>query len=256
MRILLIEDDNTVAQSIQMMLKSEGCICDTTDLGEDGLEIGKLYEYDVILLDLKLPDIHGQDVIKRLRATGIMTPIFIISGYADTQEKIAGLNHGADDFLEKPFDKQELMARLQAVFRRSKGHAAPQIRIGRLCVNLEQQTAYIDDHKIDLTVKEYKVLELLCIRKGATITKDMFLNHLYGGFDEPEAKIIDVFVCKLRGKLKSILGPNEDYIETVWGRGYALREPKDTTTTQTTKTTTPTHVHAVDAKPKVAAAAG
>jgi two-component system cell cycle response regulator CtrA len=225
MRVLLIEDDSSTARSIELMLKSEGYICDTTDLGEDGLEIGKLYDYDIIILDLMLPDIDGYEVLRRLRAARIGTPILILSGLAELDNKLKGLGFGADDYLTKPFDKRELIARIQAIVRRSKGHSDSVIKTGRLVVNLDTRTVDVDGQPLHLTGKEYGILELLSLRKGTTLTKEMFLNHLYGGMDEPELKIIDVFVCKLRKKLATATG-GENYIETVWGRGYVLRDPQ------------------------------
>ena len=224
MRVLLVEDDSSVAKSIQLMLQSEGYIVDSTDLGEDGLEIGKLYDYDIILLDLVLPDIDGYEVLRRLRAARVTTPILILSGLTELDHKIKGLGFGADDYLTKPFDKRELVARIQAIVRRSKGHSDSVIRTGRLTVNLDTRMVEIDSHPLHLTGKEYGILELLSLRKGTTLTKEMFLNHLYGGMDEPELKIIDVFVCKLRKKLATASN-GENYIETVWGRGYVLRDP-------------------------------
>ncbi len=224
MRILLVEDDPTMAQSIEMMLKSENFVVDKTDLGEDGLEIGKIYDYDLIILDLMLPDIDGYEVLRRLRDARVSTPILILSGLSDIEHKVKGLGFGADDYLTKPFEKRELIARIQAIVRRSKGHAQSVIRTGRLTVNLETRTADVDGKPLHLTGKEYGVLELLSLRKGTTLTKEMFLNHLYGGMDEPELKIIDVFICKLRKKLSQATG-GENYIETVWGRGYVLRDP-------------------------------
>ena len=225
MRVLLVEDDSSVAKSIQLMLQSEGYIVDSTDLGEDGLEIGKLYDYDIILLDLMLPDIDGYEVLRRLRAARVTTPILILSGLTELDHKIKGLGFGADDYLTKPFDKRELVARIQAIVRRSKGHSDSVIRTGRLTVNLDTRMVEIDNHPLHLTGKEYGILELLSLRKGTTLTKEMFLNHLYGGMDEPELKIIDVFVCKLRKKLANA-SSGENYIETVWGRGYVLRDPQ------------------------------
>ncbi|HEV2263021.1 MAG TPA: response regulator transcription factor [Stellaceae bacterium] len=224
MRVLLIEDDSATAASIEMMLKSEGFICDTTDLGEDGLEIGKLYDYDIIVLDLMLPDIDGYEVLRRLRAARVRTPILILSGLNELDNKIKGLGFGADDFLGKPFDRRELIARIQAIVRRAKGHSESVIRTGKLTVNLDSRTVEADGAPLHLTGKEYGILELLSLRKGTTLTKEMFLNHLYGGMDEPELKIIDVFVCKLRKKLATATS-GENYIETVWGRGYVLRDP-------------------------------
>lgn len=234
MRILLIEDDSATAKMLQTMLKQEGFVCDTTDLGEDGLEIGKLYEYDIIILDLMLPDMNGYEVLKRLRASNVKTPILILSGLKDTDDKVRGLGFGADDYITKPFNKIELLARIHAIIRRSCGHSDSIIRTGRLALNLQQRTVFIDDNIVHLTGKEYAILELLSLRKGTTLTKEMFLNHLYGGMDEPELKIIDVFICKLRRKLSEALG-GEDCIETVWGRGYVLRDPHSKIASETPK---------------------
>ncbi|MBT3764910.1 MAG: response regulator transcription factor [Rhodospirillaceae bacterium] len=224
MRILLVEDDPTTAQSIEMMLKSEGMVVDTTDLGEDGLEIGKLYDYDLIVLDLMLPDMDGLEVLRRLRDSRVETPVLILSGLTEPEKKVKGLGIGADDYLTKPFDKAELLARIQAIIRRSQGHAQSIIKTGKLSVNLDAHSVEVEGQPIHLTGKEYGILELLSLRKGTTLTKEMFLNHLYGGMDEPELKIIDVFICKLRKKL-SVATDNDSYIETIWGRGYVLRDP-------------------------------
>jgi two-component system cell cycle response regulator CtrA len=230
MRVLLVEDDPSTAKAIELSLASEGIICDTTELGEEGLEIGKLYDYDIIILDLMLPDIDGYEVLRRLRAAKINTPILILSGLSGPDQKIKGLGYGADDYLTKPFNKGELIARIQAIVRRSKGHSESIIRCGKLTVNLDNRSVEIDSRSLHLTSKEYGILELLSLRKGSTLTKEMFLNHLYGGIDEPELKIIDVFVCKLRKKLEDASG-GENYIETVWGRGYKLRDDEESSAT-------------------------
>lgn len=236
MRILLVEDDAATSKSIALMLSSAGYIVDTTDLGEDGVEIGKLYDYDIILLDLILPDIDGYEVLRRFRQARVRTPILILSGLSELDHKIKGLGFGADDYLTKPFDKRELVARIQAIVRRAKGHSDSVIRTGRLTVNLDTKTADVDSKPLHLTGKEYGILELLALRKGTTLTKEMFLNHLYGGIDEPELKIIDVFVCKLRKKLSTATG-GDNYIETVWGRGYVLRENSTEAAPETEKAT-------------------
>ncbi|HEU5048110.1 MAG TPA: response regulator transcription factor [Rickettsiales bacterium] len=223
MRVLLVEDDSSTAKAIELSLASEGIICDTTELGEEGLEIGKIYDYDIIILDLMLPDIDGYEVLRRFRAARITTPILILSGLSGPDQKIKGLGYGADDYLTKPFNKGELIARIQAIVRRSKGHSDSVIRTGKLSVNLDTRSVEVDSKPLHLTSKEYAIIELLSLRKGSTLTKEMFLNHLYGGVDEPELKIIDVFVCKLRKKL-TIAAGGENYIDTVWGRGYVLKE--------------------------------
>ncbi len=224
MRVLLIEDDPTMTRSIELMLNSEGFNVYSTDLGEEGLDLGKLYDYDIILLDLNLPDMHGYDVLKKLRTAKVNTPILILSGLSEMENKVKGLGFGADDYLTKPFHKEELVARIHAIVRRSKGHAQSIIKTGKLAVNLDTKTVEVSKQRVHLTGKEYAMLELLSLRKGSTLTKEMFLNHLYGGIDEPELKIIDVFICKLRKKLASA-SDGDNYIETVWGRGYVLRNP-------------------------------
>ncbi len=225
MRVLLIEDDRATAQGIELMLKSEGFNTYVTDLGEEGVDLGKLYDYDIILLDLNLPDMPGFDVLKTLRVAKVDTPILILSGNADIDNKVRGLGSGADDYMTKPFHKEELIARIHAVVRRSKGHSQSIIKTGDIAVNLDAKTVEVNGQRVHLTGKEYQMLELLSLRKGTTLTKEMFLNHLYGGMDEPELKIIDVFICKLRKKLQNATGGNH-YIETVWGRGYVLRDPR------------------------------
>ena len=224
MRVLLIEDDSATAQSIELMLKSEGFNVYTTDLGEEGIDLGKIYDYDLILLDLNLPDMSGLDVLRQLRVAKINTPIMILSGTAEIDTKVKSFGGGADDYMTKPFHKDELVARIHAVVRRSKGHAQSVIRTGDIVVNLDAKTVEVNSNRVHLTGKEYQMLELLSLRKGTTLTKEMFLNHLYGGRDEPEVKIIDVFICKLRKKLNLLA--KDDYIETVWGRGYMLRDPQ------------------------------
>jgi two-component system cell cycle response regulator CtrA len=225
MRILLVEDDQSTAQAITAMLKKEDWVVDATDLGEDGLDLGKVYEYDLIILDLMLPDMDGMDVIRQLRNAKIATPVLILSGLTQPDKKVQGFGLGADDYLTKPFNREELVARVQAIVRRSKGHAQPRVQVGKLTVNLEARVAEVDGQPLHLTGKEYGILELLALRKGTTLTKEQFLNHLYGGMDEPELKIIDVFICKLRKKLTTATA-GENYIETVWGRGYVLRDPQ------------------------------
>jgi two-component system cell cycle response regulator CtrA len=223
MRVLLIEDDNSTARSIELALAAEGIICDTAEVGEEGVEIGRIYEYDIILLDLMLPDIDGYQVLLRLRSAKVKTPILILSGLSSVEQKIKGLGFGADDYLTKPFNKGELIARIQAIVRRSKGYSESVVRFDKVSINLDTRTVDVSGKQVHLTNKEYAILELLAMRKGTVLTKEMFLNHLYSSMDEPEIKIIDVFVCKLRKKLSEASG-GVNYIETVWGRGYMLKE--------------------------------
>lgn len=224
MRVLLIEDEEPIARSIELMLKAAGFNTYVTDLGEEGVDLGKVYEYDIIVLDLDLPDITGYEVLQQLRNARVNTPVLILSGNPDIEAKVKTLGVGADDYLTKPFNKDELVARITAIVRRSKGHAESVIKTGNILVNLDAKTVEVGGRRVHLTGKEYQMFELLSLRKGTTLTKEMFLNHLYGGMDEPELKIIDVFICKLRKKLEKVAG--EHHIETVWGRGYVLRDPE------------------------------
>jgi two-component system, cell cycle response regulator CtrA len=226
MRVLLIEDDSAAAQSIELMLKSESFTVYTTDLGEEGIDLGKIYDYDIILLDLNLPDMSGFEVLRSLRISKVKTPTLILSGLGGIEDKVKGFGVGADDYMTKPFHRDELVARIHAIVRRSKGHAQSVIQTDDLVVNLDTKTSEVNGARVHLTGKEYAMLELLSLRKGMTLTKEMFLNHLYGGIDEPEVKIIDVFMCKLRKKLASASG-GKNYIETVWGRGCVLRHPAE-----------------------------
>ncbi|PXW70393.1 winged helix family two component transcriptional regulator [Loktanella sp. PT4BL] len=224
MRVLLVEDDPTTSKSIELMLTHANLNVYATDMGEEGIDLAKLYDYDLILLDINLPDMNGHEVLRQLRLSRIDTPILILSGDDGTESKLKGFGFGADDYLTKPFHREELVARIHAIIRRSKGHAQSIIKTGQIAVNLDAKTVEVEGSTVHLTGKEYQMLELLSLRKGTTLTKEMFLNHLYGGMDEPELKIIDVFICKLRKKLSEATN-GDNYIETVWGRGYVLRDP-------------------------------
>jgi two-component system cell cycle response regulator CtrA len=226
MRILLVEDDPSTSRSIELALAAEGIVCDTAALGEEGLELGQIYDYDLIILDMMLPDIDGFEVLRRFRSSTIKTPVLILSGLTGSDSKIKGLGIGADDYVTKPFNRGELVARIQAIVRRSKGHSESTVRCGKLSINLDERSVEVEGKSMHLTSKEYSILELLMLRKGTPLKKEMFLNHLYGGIDEPELKIIDVFICKLRKKLQAASGDN--YIETLWGRGYILKDPTET----------------------------
>jgi two-component system cell cycle response regulator CtrA len=224
MRILMIEDDRTTARSLEMILNAQGFVVDIAPDGEEGVEFATLYDYDAILLDLDLPDMSGLDVLKSLRRDKVATPIVFLTGEQDVETKVRAFAGGADDYVVKPAQKEELVARLRAVIRRSSGHAQPTITIGDLTLNLDAKIVHVNGTRVHLTGKEYQMLELLALRRGKTLNKEVFLNNLYGGMDEPGAKIIDVFICKLRQKLAKVSN-NRQHIETVWGGGYVMRDP-------------------------------
>jgi two-component system cell cycle response regulator CtrA len=221
LRILLIEDDVLLAQSLTDALEAEGFQVDEADCGEDGLELAKLYEYQVMILDLGLPDMRGDEVLQNLRQQNTDMPVLILSGDTQVESRLSCLHKGADDYLIKPFNMEELVARLQALVRRANGHAQNVLQFGDLTLNLTARDVSVGDTSVELTSKEYQMFELLCLRKGNVVSKESFLDHLYGGMDEPEMKIIDVFICKLRKKIEKS-GASTPLIQTVWGRGYRV----------------------------------
>jgi two-component system, cell cycle response regulator CtrA len=223
-KILVVEDDPDVMAFIRTGLAFKEYETIETASGKEAIALAKTKSPDLVLLDLMLPDIDGYEVLKRLRAHKVATPILILSGLSEMDAKLKGLGFGADDYLTKPFDRRELIARIQAIVRRSKGHAASVLKTGRLTIDLGAHAVEVDGKPVHLTGKEYGILELLSLRKGSTLTKEMFLNHLYGGMDEPELKIIDVFICKLRKKIAKVAG-GDNFLATVWGRGYVLKDP-------------------------------
>ena len=225
MRVLLIEDDIVLTEELSLMLRKTDIHVDVANCGEEGMELAALYEYDVVILDLGLPDIIGEEVIVRLRKKQIDVPILVLSGHSEVARRLAALRAGADDFLLKPFNRQELVARIHALVRRANGHYANMIQFGDLTLDLRNRDVRVGDKSLPLTATEYQMLELLCLKSGGVVSKENFLNHLYGGIDEPEMKIIDVFICKLRKKIEyagTAAGTGQSIIETVWGRGYRM----------------------------------
>ena len=226
MKALVIEDDQDVANYLVKGLKESDFVVDHAADGKEGMMMAASEEYDIMIVDRMLPGMDGLSIIKTVRATGNQTPVLILSALGDVDDRVEGLRGGGDDYLTKPFHREELVARIHAIIRRSKGHSQSIISTGLINVNLDAKTVDVRGETVHLTGKEYQMLELLSLRKGTTLTKEMFLNHLYGGMDEPELKIIDVFICKLRKKL-STATDGDNYIETVWGRGYVLRDPQE-----------------------------
>jgi len=224
MRILLIEDDDAAARGMTLALSCDNFTVQTCELGADGIAAARRSEYDAIILDLQLPDMNGLEVLKVLRAGKIHTPVLVLSGDATLEARIKSLTGGADDYMTKPFNKDELAARLRAIMRRARTHDPSLITTGKVVVNLDAKTVEAAGSRVDLTIKEYQLLECLSLRKGITLTKEVLLNYLYDGMDEPPQKIIDVFVCKVRKKLAAAMGGG-NYIKTVWGRGYELCDP-------------------------------
>ena len=224
MRVLIAEDDVATARGISLALKAASIVVDHTDLGEEAFELARTYDYDLVMLGAGLPDISGLEVLRRMRAAQQTTPVLMLVPEKLVHLKIKAYSLGTDDIMVTPVDHDELIARLQAIVRRSVGIADPVTRVGELHINFSSHEVFYIDQRLHLTGKEFAILELLVLRRGMVLTKDAFLNHLYGGMDEPEAKIIDVFICKLRKKLQAAGAP--EIISTVWGRGYTIHEER------------------------------
>ena len=222
MDVLLVEDDPATARSIDLMVTETGNRCAAAVGGEEGLRLAARLSYDLIVLDLMLPDLDGLEFIRRLRAAGISTPVLVLSGIADVEHKIEALKRGADDYLTKPFDMRELAARMDAILRRAESDPDRTLRVGPLNIDFGRHTADIGGQTLALSPKEFAILEILCLRRGEALHKEAILGHLYGGMDVPAAKIVDVFVCKLRKKLQAA-SEGGIQIDTVWGFGYVLR---------------------------------
>lgn len=219
-RLLLVEDDRILSDALSRTLENAGFTVYVTAFGEDAIELARAYRFDIILLDLTLPDLPGQQVLHQLRHFRPDAPVIILSGESGVETKIEHFLDGADDYVTKPFHREELLVRIHAVLRRVRASAPECVEIGALTVDLVAHRAMVGDEVVPLTGKEYACLEFLAMRRGMTVTKEMFLSHLYGGRDEPEMKIIDVFICKIRRKLAEAGLPQ--VIETVWGRGYMI----------------------------------
>lgn len=227
MRILIAESDSIAVAQLITVLERFSYQVEHVKTASEALDMFKHYQYDLFITALDLPDQPGDEVIRQLRRSRLTTPIMVLSAHADAETKVAAFSAGADDYVTKPFDMSETQARIQALTRRAYGASEPRLCAGPLELDLEGRMVSVNGQFLNLTSKEYSILELLLLRKGAVLTKDMFLNHLYGGIDEPEMKIIDVFICKLRRKLQRF--GVDHMIITVWGRGYILQDPTTTT---------------------------
>ena len=224
MRILFAEDKFTSSRAILSALKKAGFAADLARSGQNAIELLRDYDYGLAIITTTLADMDGYTILNTLRTLKVATPVIILSDIDTPDAKIRAFALGADDYLAESFETAELIARVQAILRRSNGYAHPVAQVGSLTLNLNNHTVTVEDRPIHLTGKEFAILELLVLRKGIAQTKETFLNHLYGGRDEPDIKIIDVFICKLRKKLQTVGA--EDLISTVWGRGYILHDPQ------------------------------
>ncbi len=224
MRVLLVEDDRQSAAVTALVLKSSGGAVDVVETGEEALELLRHYEYDIMVLVVMLPDMQGYDVLRTIRAWRNALPVLVLSGLSGAQAKIKALGLGADDFISKPIDGAELVARLHAIVRRNHGVAQQVLRCGDLELNQDSREVTVGGCRVELSAKEFGTLELLLQRQGKAVRKEAFLGHLYGGPSEPGVRIIDVFVCHVRKKLAEAGMP--DLITTVTGFGYVIRAPR------------------------------
>jgi DNA-binding response OmpR family regulator len=223
MRVLLVEDDSATSKSIELMLRSEGFVCDTTDLGEDGLEIGKIYDYDIIILDLMLPDIDGYEVLRRLRAAEDSTPVLVLSARDQIGDRVHGLDLGADDYLAKPFAMAELGARIRALLRRAQVQVSPRITHGPLTMDRAARRTYLSGERLELTAREWAVLEILLQKAEKIVSKESIIHHVASWDDHLSTNAIEVYISRLRAKLE----PAGIRIRTVRGFGYMLEEFKE-----------------------------
>ena len=220
MKILIIEDDQTLARNLKQVLAKDGFAVDTASNRENGLAETEINEYDCIILDINLPDGNGFDLLSDLRIAENKTPVIIVTARGQVDDRIKGLNLGADDYVPKPVDSNELIARIRAVIRRNSQSALPVIVISDLVVKPAQHTASAGEFTLDLTAKEFAVLEYLAQHNGQVITRTMLMEHIWGSDFEIFSNVIDVYIRNLRRKLEK--HSKMSFIKTIRGKGYLL----------------------------------
>jgi len=224
MRILLVEDESTLRQQLKQQLEQRGYSVDATPDGEEGLFVGREYPVDLGIIDLGLPGLSGIDLIRELRDLGKTFPILILTARDNWQDKVEGLESGADDYLTKPFHTEELAARINALLRRASGHATPTITLHGIEIDTAGQQVRLGDQVIELTGHEYRVLEYLMTHAGKVVSKTELTEHIYDQDFDRDSNVIEVFIGRLRKKLDP--RTNIKPIETLRGRGYRFR-PED-----------------------------
>jgi two-component system cell cycle response regulator CtrA len=221
MKVLLIEDEIVTSRGIELVLRGEDVYVNTAGCGEEGVDFARHFDYDAIILDLNLPDISGFEVLRLLRRAGTDTPVIVLSGSATVDSKVKALNVGADDYMTKPFSNEELVGRLRALVRRSKGYSDSRISFGPMTLDMAAKTVETDGRRVRLSGKEYQILELLSLRRGVAVSKETLINHIYSDGEGPDSPTIGLFMCRLRKKLAAASG-GEHYIETVRDQGYLM----------------------------------
>ena len=248
MRLLLACADPATARPLRAVLQAQGWVVDHADTAEEALDVVHHYEHAAVLIAEGLPDMAAHDAVRRLRAKGVRTPAVVLSASERAEERVRAFSAGADDVVAKGIDRDELVARLRAVTRRARGHAQNLLAIGPVSLNLDSREVHVHGRQVHLTGKEFAILQLLVLRRGMVMGKDAILSQLYGGMDEPEAKIVDVFVCKLRRKLDQAGAP--EVIGTVWGHGYIARDPAPVAEAPASRPTAPASAKAGRGDPR------
>jgi two-component system, cell cycle response regulator CtrA len=220
MKILSFETIINKTDLLTPFLRSRLAIVDETNDSEEVLDLIKFYEYDAILLRLSEERLGEVDIIRKLRLAKVRAPIIAIARSMSEAARLRILQAGADDLIVNALSHEEVFMKIQNLIRRSRGFQESSLRIGSVEINMNAKKIFANGMPVTLTKKEYQIAEILALRKGAVLSKEAILDHLYGGLDEPNPKIIDVFICKIRKKLQS-MGVN-DFIETNWGRGYMV----------------------------------
>ena len=218
MRILVVEDEVSLRAQLEAQLRKAGYAVDAAADGEDGFFLGREHPFDLAVVDLGLPKLSGIDVIRRWREAGRRFPVLILTARGRWQDKVEGLNAGADDYLTKPFQAEELHARINALLRRAAGVAKPVLRCGPITLDTSAHTVQVEDNLLELTGYEYKVLEYLMLNRGKVISKTELTEHIYDQDFDRDSNVIEVFIGRLRRKLD----PDNRYqpVETLRGRGY------------------------------------
>ncbi|PIR98738.1 DNA-binding response regulator [Candidatus Collierbacteria bacterium CG10_big_fil_rev_8_21_14_0_10_44_9] len=220
MKLLVIEDDHVLAKNLKQVLAKDGFAVDTSSSREDGLIQTEINEYDCVVLDINLPDGSGFNLLARLRKNGNKTPVIIVTARGQVEDRIKGLNLGADDYVPKPVDSNELIARIKAVIRRNSQSILPVIVVGDLMIKPVQHTAFVGKFTLDLTAKEFAVLEYLAQYNGQVITRTMLMEHVWGSDFETFSNVVDVYIRNLRRKMEKYSKMN--LIKTIRGKGYIL----------------------------------
>lgn len=220
MRALVIEDDTDLREQICAQLRDDGFAVDSTGEGEEGLFFATEYPVDIAIIDIGLPGPTGLDIIGDVREAGLDYPILILTARNRWQDKVEGLETGADDYVVKPFQPEELAARIQALVRRSRGWAQPKLECGDIVVDSARQEVFVGGDAIDLTAYEYRVLEHLMLHAGEVVSKSALTDHIYEEDADRDSNVIEVFIRRLRAKLDP--GGSRNPIQTLRGRGYRL----------------------------------